>query len=379
MTNFENQAGIPGGGLFNDIFDAHYARGSRPGHAPRREPIYDLNAAGAAKPNDNELGLAAGCGLAALIFFVVVFLLPNMLGGVWFFIALFAVPVLMWKFGRKLILEHRTSTSSDPRVSRPAGSVSPSPDQQPAAATYPSLFKGQDHVDLAMLKTQCDAVHEAMERTGNVPDYVNTDVAGFSNFFGAACEITTARSLRGVRGCYVVNDIAITKPGGNVTANIDHLACFPGDGTYVMVDSKFWSKPPTFSTYSGGVSVDAAGPHARAVATCIYEASFLPYPPVAIVFAVRGKAAGALREPVSVDFYPSFDYDGNMEMRRVAFPVVFVDHRQVQQAVSAFGRGGMFAGAFPVNSIPRGTNVLELAGKTRVGENTLEPTSKLRF
>lgn len=381
MTNFSNQAGIPGGGLFNDIFDAHYRRGD---NVARREPVYDFGTGGWSDDSDDELGFGAGCGLVALIFFVVVFLLPDMVEGVWFLIALFAVPVLIWKFGRKLILENRRSKAPavrpTPRSGQPVGFVSPSLDNPPAGETYPSLFKGQGRVDLAMLKTQCDSMRGAMERAGNVPDYVDTSIAGFSNFFGAACEITTAKALRGIDGCFVVNDIAITKPDGRTTANIDHLACFPADGTYVMVDSKFWSTAPTFGTYLGGTSVDAAGQHARAVATCVYEASFLPHPPTAIVFAVRGKAAQALREPVSVDFYPTFDYEGNfVEMKRSPYPVLFVDHRQVREAVETLGQFGTYGGAYPQRVAYRGTNVLELAGKTRVGDNTLEPTTKLRF
>jgi len=217
-----------------------------------------------------------------------------------------------------------------------------------------------------------------MERTGNVPKGINTDVAGYTSFFGAACEITTAKALRGINDCFVINDIAITKPDGNVTANIDHLACFPEEGNFVAVDSKFWSQPPEFYTRKGATTLHPEGPHNRAVATCLYEDSFLPHPPLALVFAVRGSAAESLHDPVSVDYYPAYDYEGNMDMKYVPFPVVFVDHRQLQDAVSKLGVGMYYADVLP-KKYTWDVDVLELAGKSRVGDYVLEPTTKLRF
>lgn len=369
-----NQYGIPGGGLFNDIYAAHYSRGlgSTGSAGGTRYKSVTLGA-----ERDDEVGCGAGCGLALLAFFIVFVILPNYLSGFGYIFALFVVPVLIYVVGRKLILDRRNANLKPVKVVVPDDSVSPDHNSETSVETYPSLFKGSGRVDLGTLKQQCRDVYEYMQRTGNVPDYVDTSVAGFSNYFGAACEVTTAKTLRGIDGCVVVNDIAITKPDGRVTANIDHLACFLSEGTTVMVDSKFWSKPPTFARRGVATHVDANGDHARAVSTCIYEASFLPVPPLAIVFAVRGKAASSLREPVSVDFYPDFDYDGNVEMKMVPFPVIFVDHTKVGQVVSDIRQGRSVAGAI---ARPTGrTDVLALTGQTRVGDNTLTPTTRLDF
>lgn len=383
MTH-NNQYGIPGGGLFNDIYAAHYSRGSAGG--PRfRTDIGQWRHDVPINPDDyaydDELGCGVGCALAALIFCVLVFVLPDYVQGFWLLVAFIALPILGWKYGKKLILDRRNKQRNQrlnaEHARRQAASPSPNPAVAPAGETYPSLFKGSGRVDLGTLKQQCRNVYEYMQRTGNVPEYVDTSVAGFSNYFGAACEVTTAKTLRGIAGCVVVNDIAIAKPDGRVTANIDHLACFPDSGTTVMVDSKFWSKPPTFTRQGVVTHVDAHGEHARAVSTCIYEASFLPVPPLAIVFAVRGKTASSLREPVSVDSYPDFDYDGNAEMKMVPFPVIFVDHAKLAGVISDIRHGRSVNGAI---ARPTGrTDVMALTRRTRVGDNTLTPTESLDF
>lgn len=384
MSTPNNQAGIPGGGLFNDIYAAHYRQGSK--NIPRFRT--DLGMRRHDQPinpdhyaDDDELGCGAGCAIAAVIFAVLVFVLPDYVHGFWLFVAFIALPIVGWKYGKKLILDRRNKQRNQrlesERARKQAASAAPDPLEAPASETYPSLYKNQDRVDLGTLKQQCMSVYGHMQRTGNVPDYVDTSVAGFSNYFGAACEVTTAKTLRSIPGCVVVNDIAIAKPDGRVTANIDHLACFPSEGTSVMVDSKFWSKPPTFTRRNGLTQVEPDGDHARAVSTCVYEASFLPTPPLAIVFAVRGKAAASLREPVSVDLYPDFDYDGNAKMKTVPFPVIFVDHAKVGQVVSDIRQGRSVAGTV---ARPSGrTNVMALANPTMVGDNRLTPTTRLDF
>lgn len=384
MSTPNNQAGIPGGGLFNDIYAAHYKQGSK--NIPRfRTELGTWRHDQPINPDDyaydDELGCGTGCAVMAGIFFLLVFVLPDYVQGFWLLVAFIALPILGWKYGKKLILDRRNRQRNQrldaEHARKQATSAAPDPLEPPSDETYPSLFKNQDRVDLGTLKHQCTVVYEHMQRTGNVPDYVDTSVAGFSNYFGAACEVTTAKALRAVDGCFVVNDIAIAKPDGRVTANIDHLACFPSEGTAVMVDSKFWSKPPTFTRRNGITQVEPDGDHARAVSTCVYEASFLPTPPLAIVFAVRGKAAASLREPVSVDVYPEFDYDGNMTMKHVAMPVIFVDHAKIGQVVSDIRQGRSVSGAI---ARPTGrTDVMALANPTVVGDNRLTPTTKLDF
>lgn len=80
---------------------------------------------------------------------------------------------------------------------------------------------------------------------------------------------------------------------------------------------------------------------------------------------------------MSVDVYPEFDYDGNMTMKHVAVPVIFVDHAKVGQVVSDIRQGRSVAGAI---ARPAGrTDVTSLMAQTRVGDNTLTPTTRLDF
>lgn len=66
-----------------------------------------------------------------------------------------------------------------------------------------------------------------------------------------------------------------------------------------------------------------------------------------------------------------------MTMKHVAMPVIFVDHAKVGQVVSDIKQGRSVAGAI---ARPSGrTDVLALTGQTRVGDNTLTPTTRLDF
>ena len=78
-----------------------------------------------------------------------------------------------------------------------------------------------------------------------------------------------------------------------------------------------------------------------------------------------------------MDVYPDFEYEGGYVMKHVAMPVIFVDHAKVGQVVSDIRQGRSVNGAI---ARPTGrTDVMALTRRTRVGDNTLTPTTKLDF
>ena len=205
---------------------------------------------------------------------------------------------------------------------------------------YPSLYSGRGMVDGDRLDEEMRQLHEHMNTTGNVPQWADRDTAGFELFYGAACEITTARSLRQIPGATVSNDIILRNADGSVSANIDHLVY---GASMVMVDAKWWSTPPTFLPDSrGGLIVPERSPHKRAVSTCVYESEFLPARPRAIVFCVRGRGSDQLGGPKVVSSYHKFvpyeDYSQGVVP--VPCPVIFTPHTKVRAVVEAVMRGG---------------------------------------
>lgn len=133
---------------------------------------------------------------------------------------------------------------------------------------------------------------------------------------GGLGEMRTAKSLAHARSFTdVIHDVELLK-NGRVSANIDHLGV--GSRGVVLIDTKVWREPVT--QVRGLISRDSA--HWDAVSTCVYEASFLPVPPQAIVFVVSGAAGRALSDrPVRVTRYID-RYSG--DVRRCPVPVFFV-------------------------------------------------------
>lgn len=361
-----NQAGIPGGGLFNDIFNAHMDKGVG-GTDPRARQRPARTSSSVETP-----GCGWGCGWAVASFFLVLFIGPLLVPSEFAIPLMLLGPPIVWAIGWAV----RTALLSSPAQLEPA-QYEQEKSASSSVRTYPSPYAGHPRVDEATLRHQCREIFQTMQATGNVPDYADTTVAGFQPFFGAACEVSTAKALAGLPQCQLVNDIAIRRPNGHVTANIDHLACFT-DGTYVMVDSKFWSQPPVFEHGPvAGMRVSPTGPHAKSVATCVYEASFLPQTPRAIVFAVRGKAASSLRDPVAVHTYLETDYNGFTQEKRVPCPVIFVASDKIAGVVADLARGQSVAGRFPVES--PSVDITQFARGTTVNGHSLIPTTQLDF
>lgn len=133
---------------------------------------------------------------------------------------------------------------------------------------------------------------------------------------GGLGEMRTAKSLAHARSFTdVIHDVELLK-GGRASANIDHLGVGPKG--VVLIDTKVWREP--VKQTRGLISRDSA--HWDAVSTCIYEASFLPVTPQAIVFVVSGAAGRALGDrSVRVTRYVD-RYSG--DVHRCPVPVFFV-------------------------------------------------------
>lgn len=135
---------------------------------------------------------------------------------------------------------------------------------------------------------------------------------------GGLAEEKTAKKLEhGLDStCTVINDIALLDRG-TIIANIDHLV-LTGKGT-IMVDTKVWAKPLLFTQKDSNTWLEkhTNPPAWSSVSTCLYEASFLPEAPKAIVFAVGGKAGRDLEKyssPVRIThYYERFDDAGNLQ------------------------------------------------------------------
>lgn len=238
---------------------------------------------------------------------------------------------------------------------------------------YPSLRQDKKWVDKDELKDQMRHLKNYMNSTGNIPNWVNKEVAGFERIFGAACEVTTARAVAALNLGDVFNDVVLRNSDGSVSANIDHLLSLGTSA--IMLDSKWWSTAPQFVTdRQGRRMVSATGPHERAVSTCVYEASFLPRQPRAIIFCIRGKAAREMGGPQVVDSFNKFvPYEKKPQgVQSTPCPVIFVPSDQLHQVVSAVARGGgMVAGTHIPAAHPAPFNPREL--------DSLEVTTELTF
>ena len=134
---------------------------------------------------------------------------------------------------------------------------------------------------------------------------------------GLAEERTAKKLAHGLGNTYtIINDIALIDRN-TVTANIDHLI-LTNKGS-IMIDTKVWAKPLLFTQKDSNTWLEkhTNPPAWSSVSTCLYEASFLPEAPKAIVFAVGGKAGRDLEKyssPVRIThYYERFDDAGNLQ------------------------------------------------------------------
>lgn len=402
--------GIPGGGLFNDIYAAHRAAGRveyvtveeseaesplfvgsspTPPQPLRRRPVertrieYDTVAIDKDPDYDGLTVIghtlaAIGIGIAYILFVVGPIgdaMKPSLIPALLLLLSPFVVFGLSLKWLKNRWIKKNTSGSvsyiqvpreetytdwvDDPPAYGPRAGVDAEYARRKARRArggrtmYPSLYTGRGLVDGDRLAEEMRQLHEHMVSTGNVPQWADRDTAGFELFYGAACEITTARSLRQIAGATVSNDIILRGNDGDVSANIDHLVY---GASMVMVDAKWWSSAPTFLPDSrGGLIVPERSPHKRAVSTCIYESTFLPARPRAIVFSVRGRSADQLGGPKVVSSYHKFvPYEEYSQgVNPVPCPVIFTPHDKVRAVVESVIRGG---GEVDGTYIPAGHN-----------------------
>lgn len=147
---------------------------------------------------------------------------------------------------------------------------------------------------------------------------------------GAYGEIMTARLLdeMSMIDLDIIHDIELLNDAGDVTANIDHVVVTP-EG-YCVLDTKVWSETVKVSHDNDGRSFIAAGDaHSTAVSTVLYEASFLPSVPRAIIFAVGGHAGQEIA--ASMDgFYTVNHYVDKFsgELQPASVDIYFVPQRE---------------------------------------------------
>lgn len=154
---------------------------------------------------------------------------------------------------------------------------------------------------------------------------------------GAAGEVRTSRMLAmGLDDTFsLFDDLMIQKNGAN-TANIDHLITTDRGG--IMIDTKVWNQKLVFEQTPLGVIIPKDNFAGGAISTCLYEASFLPGTPRAIVFAVDGSSSRQIPNGlVRVDFY--YDrFDTRGAAMRSPIPVFFAPQESVVAVVAALDR-----------------------------------------
>lgn len=157
---------------------------------------------------------------------------------------------------------------------------------------------------------------------------------------GGIAEKRTARFLEGGLSDVfeVVHDITV-KRSGRVSANIDHLVLSPS--CLIHIDTKLWKTAPGLVQDGNRVYIPYGNAHWKSVSTCIYEASFLPTPPHALVFALAGTAGRQYRGQVSeVTHYVQNFGEQHGQLRQVPFPVYFVSQHDIVPVVADISNQG---------------------------------------
>ena len=338
--------GIPGGGLFNEIFNSHL--NAIITETTRNGALYEKVSQNyvrddQSKPeSDNDTKplsyrlFVSFVITTALVFFVCVPLVSKTeLGSLFSVFLLIILPPIVFVAVVKLLGKKRNRKDDDTRATKELP-------REIIINRHPSLDSSKASIYADELNKEMTELYNEMTATGNVPRYVNMDIAGFKLFYGAAAEVTTAYALRTIPGATVYNDVELRNKRGEMSANIDHIAHINEQA--IMVDAKWWSKPPMFERDRfGNLAVSSKCSHKRAVSTCLYEASFLPHTPGAIVFAIRGKSADQLAAPAIIvnnyyHFVPTDDYPQGIYA--VPCPVIFADYRHIANVVHAAANGG---------------------------------------
>lgn len=338
--------GIPGGGLFNEIFNSHLR--AIVTETTRNGVLYEKVSQNYVCDNQSEADsdndaktlsyrlFVSFVVTSALVFFVCVPLVSKTeLGSLFAGFLLIILPPLVFVAIVKLLGKKRNRKDDNARTAKKLP-------REVIISRHPSLGSSKASIYADELNKEMTELYNEMTATGNVPRCVNMDIAGFKLFYGAAAEVTTAHALRTIPGATVYNDVELRNERGEVSANIDHIAHINEQA--IMVDAKWWSKPPMFERDQfGNLAVSPKCSHKRAVSTCLYEASFLTRKPGAIVFAIRGKSADQLAAPAIIvnNYYHFVPTDDDPKgIYAVPFPVIFADYRHIANVVYAVANGG---------------------------------------
>lgn len=199
--------------------------------------------------------------------------------------------------------------------------------------------------DTHTTREMLEDAYDALRRGGAVADSpFEGDEVRWA--LGGIAEERTARLLRQhlEDKFTVINDVELINERGKVTANIDHLVLARRGA--IMVDTKVWADPLVFTMRGKDRWLDKDSNQVAwsAVSTCLYEASLLPSPPRAIIFAVGGKAGHALAETqrgtVRVTKY--YERFGDSDrLRSCDIPVYFVAQSQIATAVWGVDNSGI--------------------------------------
>lgn len=343
--------GIPAGGLIDDIVAAHYAAGTitTPAGPPTttktrgftiRELLHEIPTPSIATCID--IILISMC-LSMILTGYDEIENKNILAGIAFIAGAVLMLYLAIKKGKtvKKRLRPITWNSLKKRImhdyKKKYSYTATHDNNGKTIKLYPSITNSRVFVPEHELKQEIDKTIHHMLASGKLPRNINTDVAGYKAFFGAVAELHTAHLLHDISGCSLYNDIAIILKNGHVTANIDHLVYHHNSKHTIMVDSKFLSQLPQFvSDNNGNLMVNPTDQHKRMVSTCLYEASFLPQKPYAVIFAVAGNATENLRKnPVQVTTYTEFDrYNNPIKQKPCPVPVFFVAQDEIKKFIN---------------------------------------------
>ena len=186
-------------------------------------------------------------------------------------------------------------------------------------ATAPTSITPAPTKQNTLVNKEISAMHKAYQELRNGGNIKESPFQGdeIAWALGGLAEERTAKKLaHGLGNTYtIINDIALIDRN-TVTANIDHLI-LTNKGS-IMIDTKVWAKPLIFTQKDSNTWLEKhTNPTAwSSVSTCLYEASFLPEAPKAIVFAVGGKAGRDLEKyssPIRIThYYERFDDTGNL-------------------------------------------------------------------
>lgn len=151
---------------------------------------------------------------------------------------------------------------------------------------------------------------------------------------GALGELLTADILLDLpEDTTIAHDLMILNEDGSTRANVDHVVF--SDRFSIMLDTKWWSTAPQVSRLpTGGFRVDSPH-HAKAIKTCIWEATESNLSPELIIIAV-GRTGGERIDRYDGGVLPVEEYvdDYSSEVVSVdSTPVIFLHQQRISDFI----------------------------------------------